>query len=381
MDGTLTAGELSETRTANSARTLRFDLATPADDAALRALLRNTPMQGQMQLCFEREPSAFAADAIEGDFHQTIIAKTSDGRIVAMGGRSIRDAYINGQSVRMGYLGQLRIAPSHRGRDTLFRGYAFLRELHADGRTPFYLTSILTDNLPARRLLEANLRGMPTYHPLEEWLTFAIPTRSNPHNDFPQQATFSDIEAIEALLATQGPKTQFTPAWNQNDITGSPQTPALNIDDFILIKNDNEIKACAATWDQRTLKQVIVGGYTGRLKRWRWAINRLAYATGWPPLPKVGEQLSQAYLSHLAVAADDETTFRALITAAQFRAAEKGCDYVLVGLAARHPFANVLKRWKHRLITSILYAVHWEDGQAAVAALDGRLPHVEISTL
>ena len=30
---------------------------------------------------------------------------------------------------------------------------------------------------------------------------------------------------------------------------------------------------------------------------------------------------------------------------------------------------------------SVLYAVHWDDGASAVAALDGRMPHVEVALL
>ena len=102
MEGTVAAGELT------------FQLATPADDAAVRELLRQTPMAGEMQLSFERESCAFAADAVKGDFHQTIVAKDRGGQIVGMGGRSIRDAYINGQPARLDILGscesRLRIA-------------------------------------------------------------------------------------------------------------------------------------------------------------------------------------------------------------------------------------------------------------------------------
>ena len=39
----------------------RFDLATPADDAALRALLRAMPVPGTVTLAATREPAFFAA--------------------------------------------------------------------------------------------------------------------------------------------------------------------------------------------------------------------------------------------------------------------------------------------------------------------------------
>ena len=39
----------------------RFDLATEADDAALRRVLADTPMPGRIAVSFRREPSYFAA--------------------------------------------------------------------------------------------------------------------------------------------------------------------------------------------------------------------------------------------------------------------------------------------------------------------------------
>ncbi len=384
MDGAVVAGELERVRVRGGQRSpaMRFSLALAEDDAGIRTLLRDTPMQGEMRLSLEREPSAFAADAIEGDFHQTLVAKDAAGRIVAMGGRSIREAYVNGRAARLGYLGQLRIAPGYRGRDMLLRGYELLRELHADGRTPFYLTSILLDNLPARRLLEANLRGMPTYHPLEEWLTFVIPTRRRLHLLRAQPASSENVDGIAKLLARRGMTTQFTPVWGRESISGSAQSPELNLGDFVVVEEDGLVKGCAAVWDQRRMKQVVVRGYSGRLGRWRWAINRLAFLTGWPALPRVGREVSQAYLSHLAVEADDVDRSCSLIAAARLLAAKKGCDYLVVGLASRHPLVKVIKRvWKHRCISSMLYAVHWEDGRADVEALDGRMPHVEVATL
>lgn len=111
-------------------------------------------------------------------------------------------------------------------------------------------------------------------------------------------------------------------------------------------------------------------------------INRLAFVTGWPALPRVGQEVSQAFLSHLAVAPDDDDSFCRLIIAARGRALDKGCDYLMVGLAARHPLVKFLKgMWKHRRVSSMLSAVHWEDGRAEVEALDERMPHVEIATL
>ena len=68
-----------------------FDLATPEDDGALRALLRRLPMPGAVRLTYEREPSYVAADAALGEHVQTLVAREHpDGPPVAFASRSTR---------------------------------------------------------------------------------------------------------------------------------------------------------------------------------------------------------------------------------------------------------------------------------------------------
>ena len=87
---------------------LDFTLATPADDESLRRLLRENPIPGSLSLTFEREPCYFDASAIEGPFHQTIVAREKDsGQVIAFGNRSVRKLFMNGHPQDIGYMSQL----------------------------------------------------------------------------------------------------------------------------------------------------------------------------------------------------------------------------------------------------------------------------------
>ena len=93
---------------------LNFTLATPADDGSLRRLLRENPIPGSISLTFEREPCYFDASAIEGPFHQTIVAREKDtGQIIAFGNRSVRKLFLNGHPQDIGYMSQLQIGRAH----------------------------------------------------------------------------------------------------------------------------------------------------------------------------------------------------------------------------------------------------------------------------
>jgi hypothetical protein len=142
-------------------------LAERGDDAELRALLRDNPMNGSMQVTFEREPDFFAACAIRGSFHQVGVGRDLEsGRIVGLGTRSIAEAFVNGQPAPFGWLSDLRLQPAYRGGTLVARGYRFLRQLHGDGRVELYGTVIFRDNQTALRTIAATRAGLPAYHDL-----------------------------------------------------------------------------------------------------------------------------------------------------------------------------------------------------------------------
>src|SRR5918996_5106048 len=143
---------------------LEFGLAEPADDAELRDLLRRTGVPGEIELAFLREPSFFVAARAGNRETQTIVWRDVEaGELVGLGERSIRAAYVDGEPAAVGYLSNLRGAVEWRKSLGLARGYAYLRTLHGDGKVPFYVTTILEDNVEAIALLTSERARLPRY--------------------------------------------------------------------------------------------------------------------------------------------------------------------------------------------------------------------------
>src|SRR5262245_37409589 len=118
----------------------RFTVATRADDAEIRCLLRENPMPGTISLSLEREPDYFADADLAEEQKQTIVAR-EDGRVLSVGSCTLRERFVNGWARRVGYLGSLRLDSRAAGRfDILRRGYQFFRELQRDAPEDFYFT-------------------------------------------------------------------------------------------------------------------------------------------------------------------------------------------------------------------------------------------------
>lgn len=367
---------------------MQFDVARAEDDTELRRLLRENPIGGDIQVTLEREPNVFHAGGIEGEVHQIVVARDEiSGRILGMGSRSLRTACVNGRPMRLGYLSQLRISGSLRGRRHLLAGgYARLRKLHDDGRTPFYFTTIVADNRPARRILEAGLAGLPRYRELEPILTLVLPVGRKRHTIGTgfnlERGDAGNLSEIVECLQRNAHRRQFATYWRAEDLLSPERTRGLGPGDFYLARGREGVVGCIARWNQRGFKQTVVRGYGRRLGSLRPLLNVIAPWVGAPRLPARGATLCSAFISHVSIDGDVPEVFLELLTAAYNDAVADRFDYLMLGFAQRNPLVAAVKQaFPHREYVSILYLVYWDDGAEAAGAVDDRIPHPEVATL
>jgi len=360
-------------------------LAQPCEDAELRRLLRDNPMPGRFSLTLEREPSFFLATTIEGDVHQTLVVRAPDGhQLRGMASRSVRDAWLNGQPGRLGYLSQVRIDP------VAHDGLAFLDLLEALEMVkdvPFHITTIFEDNLPIRRAMERSWPGKPTFRPHGRMLSLVLPIwRTRRLSSLPgieiRRGSAELLPEIAACLQRNYAAYQFAPLWRADDLADAERVRGLRADDFRVALRGGKLVGCLATWDQRSFKQTVVRRYEGPLWRLRHLANVASRLTGWPRLPDPGEELPHLYLSHLALDDEDPRVFLCLLGSAYNDLVGKGYAYLALGLAEGHPLlAGLRKAFWHIEQRIVLYVLYSEAGARAANALDGRPRHVELALL
>ena len=375
-------------RMTGSSPARRFDvgLACTADDERVRRLLREHALPGDVALTFEREPDSAIAAAIEGDVHQTIVARGRNaGEIAGIASRAERDVFLNGRPARLGYLGQLRAdLRGHRVAALLDDGFAFCRTLHERGNVQGYLTAIVEDNHAARRLL-CGLRSCsaPRFFRAGGLVTMALPRARGPRFRVStgievRRGSVELLPDIVSCLDRNGRRYQFTPRWTIEDLLSAKRTPGLEPGDFLVAIAGGRVAGCAAIWDQRAFKQVVVRGYSRRLATWRRLVNLAGPWVGVPALPAVGRPLEFVYLSHVAVDDDQPDVAAALISEARHRL-PADVNYIITAFADGSPMLAAAGR--HRTYRSELYLACWADGQHLVESIDARLPHPEVAIL
>ncbi len=366
----------------------RFELATRDDDAGLRRVLAATPMEGHISLRLLREPGFWDAAVVHGPFHQTVVARdTQSGQIVGLGMRSVREMFLNGAPTPIGYLGTLRLLPEYRRRGLLARGYALFRELHTDGRTPLYITTIAEGNQAVIRTLTSGKAGLPHYHFAGRYLTLAIAAGrsnrpANPRGIEIQAATVESIPAVIDFLHREGRRRQFFPCFSASDFFHEDGTfRNLEPDDLLLAMRGGELVGVLGTWNQTLFKQAVICGYSNRIRWTRPWYNAWAALSRRPPLPRAGSELPSAVAAVPVVTGNDAHVWQMLIGAAARRVKKVQQGYLLVGLHERDPLLAYMQPRAVASYATRVYYVCWPDGEQLRATLDERPPYLELGTL
>jgi hypothetical protein len=194
-----------------------------------------------------------------------------------------------------------------------------------------------------------------------------------------EQGSESRLAEVAHHLQRSYSRYQCAPYWTEEALK-SNRCRGLRAEDFFLASSGGSILGCLALWDQSTFKQSVVRGYEPRLALLQPVLNAIAPLIRVPKLPPVGAPLRAAYLSHVAV--DDPDVLAPLVRAALCEASRRQYACLILGFSSRNLLLKIVKRHFRCLeYRSILYLVHWLEGEQAARALDHRIAHVEVATL
>jgi hypothetical protein len=373
-------------RTSNGISQFQFALAQSQDDAELRAFLANNPVPGNIEVTFEREPDFFAGSEIRGPFNQTIAVRDLHrDKIVGMASRSVAKAFVNGEPAKVGYLSDLRLSPEYRSGSLLARGYRFLKELHADGRTQLYTTAIFAENSRALATLTAGRAGLPSYHPLGCLDCSGInlgrnKSRFDARCDI-EHGSLAILPQIVECLNRNNARKQFAPFHTCEDYLPGGRWRDFNISDFYVARRDGQVIGVIGQWNQRRFKQTRIIRFSGPLG-WLVPMAKVVH----PILkghrfPEPSEELRSFYVSFVAVDNDEVSIFRALLRALYRDAAARDAMFALTSLHQEDPLRAALADYSLTPFCARIYCVCYGDGESAFENLDKRVPYMEAATL
>ncbi len=326
-----------------------FRLATEADDALLRSLVRDNGMPTWVEMAIEHEPSFFAGMNLFG--HDWAVIAEEEGDVVGMYTAAVVTVHVDGQPEQLGYLGGLRVNAGHRRRIRYLReGYASIRRL-APAAVPWWFTVVAAENQTARRLFESRVAGLPAYHLQGEYLTFALPSARGKRRGLWRRAGNEDLPQIVHFYNTQAAAYQCSPVLSDELVR------RIGVEHFFLYSYDDELRGVAALWDQRAFKQIVARRYRGPIGSLRLAYNFYAKLFRRIPLPREGDALEQVFIAFLALTesalSDACVLLEDLLSHCKTPAAS-------LGLHAAHPLVAAVEKLKPLPYPARVYAVSFE---------------------
>ena len=330
--------------------------------------MRGLAMAGRMRLEVRAEPSFMDLVASLGDEAEVVVARSRvNQKIVGLGVRVLRRVWMGGRMARTGHLMFLHGAAVSPWPRSSAAGYGLLGELQQKNPADFHTTAILAENHAARRLLEANVRGLPRYTALCDLITFTLGTRDRRLRRFHAPAARDLLVSIdphdwaslrEALTAHLQPL-PCAPVVDADESLIARSAANVDWRDFVAVRERGRILAAAALWDQRQTRQMIVAGYGPTMRFCRPIWNTWQSLRGRPRLPAIGAAINLAYVSHLAVDAGRPDALGGLLELLARKARTKGIDYLVLSLAASHPLCPRAATLAGHQTRSILYSVCW----------------------
>ncbi len=356
------------------------------DDAQIRALIKNISMPGRVSLTVDVDPSFFDAIEIEGHQRHTIVVE-SNRRIVALGVVSKRTVFINGSPADIGYLSNLRVEKSARGRKIVTEFNRFINQwLKKEYGVLFYLCAILKGNLKARQALNGGRIDGAEITEIGELYNAAIPLLKRPQPKPPagvQVMRGGEIgaDAIAQFLNHEGSKKQFFPVYTAKDIEESGGIlRGLRPDDFHLAVKGDRILGVIGCWNQLPFRRMMVTGYTGYMRGLKPLVNAVAKRFRLAPVPETGGAFKNLYAACIALEDNRADVFDLLLDTILFSEYNTGKTFLSVGLMHGDSLLAIVKKHLHFPLSTCIYAMAIDNYQN-VKRLDGRTSYIEAAGL
>ena len=356
--------------------------ASAEDDRHLRSILRDNAMDSWIQLTTEREPCYFDGESLMGISWTVIGYQQESHELAGMFSCGIVPVHVNGLPEIAGYLGELRIDPRFRHRIRLMKaGFRSIGLLVPEmASVSAWFTSLASENIRARRLLEARLRDMPRYQPAGEMETMVIDVRRGKNHGLLQPASSEDIDDLVEFYNRKASVYQFSPVLQPQWLRALSGDRGLRLQDFFILRKEGSVKAAFALWDQRVFRQTVCRGYRHLPGFFRVSSNLYSSCFRRIRLPDVGSRLEHLFLAFFALNDMNEALCLEIVQEALFHAQRKSVDAAVLGLSAQHPLgAYIRQKFKPVVYRSCIETVTMPDREEVV--LNGLSTQPEIALL
>ena len=324
----------------------RIDIreATNADNDALLALTRATPMGGRIALRIDREPDFFALLRARGD--AVVYVATHDREVIGCLSAAIHTSYVRGSLEKIAHVGDMKVHPNFRGRRVTLRLIAAL-QVHLQSEGVDVCFSLVADgNKPVMTIAEGK-HGTPAEVQLGRFFVEELipsPYRRKSRRYLIEPACERDLPEVAGILDGLSRKMNFAPPIHSDDLQKliEPAGPEA-FRTLLVARKAGRVVATLTVEDTRTLRQNVLIGLPTSLRIVVAVLRVLVLPIPGLGVPRIGSQLSMLYVRFLGCMEGCEEALRPLIAEARALAYRHRFTFLSVGLHERDPLRFVVE--------------------------------------
>jgi Acetyltransferase (GNAT) domain len=312
--------------------------AIAADNEALLALTRVTPMAGRISLRIDRDPDFFALPRARGETH--VLVATCEGRVIGCVSVSIYTAYVGGALEKMAHASDLKVHPLFMGRRLALRlisaGESYLRARGID-----LSFNLVADGNQRVMVLAEGRHGTPIPVMLGRFFVDQLipsPFRRRSRRYRVETARLEDLPEIAEMLDWSNREKNFAPPITVADLSERDESASSRpFRRMLVVRDAGRIVATLTVEDTHDLRQNVLIGLPPSLRLALGVLRLLALPIPGLSVPRVGEPLKMLYVRFMACADGHEEALRLLIAEARVETFRQRSTFLSVGLHERDP--------------------------------------------
>lgn len=337
---------------------MRFRLALHQDDEAIRQLMQQIPLNGNLRIRYLKEPSFLNSLITQGNHPQTLIG-TIDGKIMATGSRIFQNVIIQGDNKTVGYICNLRFHPDARNGFRLLKGIQHFENLPTPGPVDFHYATLIDSDPATKSILAANRPRMPHLFDLGKVSTFFIPLKKQ--NRSCRKSSVRNIVAadeefmpeIRSFINHEGVKHNFFPIIDNEMYASELMQPS----SFFAKTVHGKIAGITSVHDLSDLKQYKLENFSNYFRIIRPFFNAFLYLNNEFPIPGKGSAIQLAFLGFPLIQNSDPSVFRDLLTHICNELSGNKYHFVCLALHEKSPLNPCLRHFSRIKYDSRMYLV------------------------
>ena len=317
--------------------------AVAADNEALLALTRVTPMAGRISLRIDRDPDFFALPRARGEI--IVFVATCQGLVIGCMSASIHRAYVCGVAEKMAHANDLKVHPLFTGKRLALRLISAVENyLRVQGVDLVF--NLVADGNQRVMVLAEGRHGTPVQVMLGRFFVDQLlpsPFRRRSERYRVEQARGEDLPEIAAMLDRSGRERNFAPPVTAADLKERVASPASgSFRKMMVVRDAGRVVATLTVEDTQSLRQNVLIGLPMSLRFALGVLRALALPVPGLKIPRIGAPLAILYVRFLACAEGHEAALRSLIAEARVEAFRRRSTFLSVGLHERDPLRFVV---------------------------------------